>query len=200
MLTNISRKISINSLNFYLTKDKIKFRSMHKSVNKVVNLQLIKGISDSLKMQTRGMACYHGGNFKFRAPKPKVNDTDTSRLHKIVAKTTCAENNCKTVNCADANDVNAQCPGRTAQQNQTSIPPTSQGFKTEVSGNLTTQVPWNKNGFVVDHTTNYCGQNKVQEMVVESNPPVINSKDFNVDNKSTQFVQNHHNILEKNIP
>ena len=199
-MSNLFIKNLINSLNVPLKKDNIKNRFMHKSVNKAINMQLIRGINNPLNIQKRGMACYHGGNFNVKAPKPKVNDTDTSGYHKVVTKTTCSESNCNTVNCADASDLRAQCPGRTAQQNQTSIPPTSQGFKTEVSGNLTTQIPPNKKGFTVNHTTNYCGQQKTQGFVNESTPPVIKSNDFNIDNKSTQFVQNHHTILEKNIP
>lgn len=124
------------------------------------------------------MACFHGVKFKPKAPKPKVNDIDLSGYHPIVSKTTCNEPNCKSVNCADPNDVKANCPARTAQQNQSDIPPTVQGFKTELAANLTSKVPTTKKGAMINATQNYAGQQKPQEMVVETNPVMVASDDL----------------------
>ena len=79
-MSNSSVKKLINSLNVPLKKDNIKKRSMHKSVNKAINMQLIREINNSSKMQTRGMACVHSGRLKPKAPKPKVTDTDVSNI------------------------------------------------------------------------------------------------------------------------
>ena len=197
-MSNLFIKKLINSLNVPLKKDNIKNRSMHKSVNKAINMQLIREINNSSKMQTRGMACVHSGRLKPKAPKPKVTDTDVSNSHNIVTRTTCAEKNCKNVNCADPTDVNAECPSRSAQQNQTSIPPTSQGFITRIVGNFTGKIPNGKNGFTVDPYKNYSGQNKAQGMVTESSPATVDSSDINVNIQSTNFAQNHHKIIDTN--
>lgn len=180
-----------------LKVDSKNVRYMYKSVTKAVNINLIR---QNGTCNPRNMSCLHSGKLRPVAKKPIVHDTDVSGRHEIVTKTVCKETNCKAVDCADPNEINANCPGRTALQNQTDIPPTAQGFTTEIIGNTTSKIPQGKKGFVVNQNTNYSGQYKTQYMVVETNPVQIDSKDLHVNNQSTTFAQGHHATIIKNIP
>lgn len=200
MMLSILNNHNVLKSHIVLKVESIKIRNMHRSTNKVINMNLIRQNNTTLQCNSRNMSCYHGTTLKARVPKPKVTDTDTSGFHKIITQTTCAETNCKSVNCADPNDINANCPGRTAQQNQTSIPPTQQGFVTEIKGNTTSKIPQKKTGFTLNQNQNYTGQAKKQEVVIESTPVKINSSELDVDQPSTTFAQGHHSTLEKNIP
>ena len=183
------------------TISRVSKRTMHTTrniANKAVNMHLIR--HTAINETTRNMACFHGVKLKPAAPKPIVHDIDVTGYHPVVTKTTCTESSCKSVNCADPNEKNANCPSRTAQQNQTSIPPTAQGFKTEVAANLTSKVPVNKKGVLIDANQNYSGQNKPQQMVVETNAVTVSSNDLYIHNKSNTFVQGHHQIIDNNIP
>lgn len=191
---NLHQTVCVNVLKVSQIKVRTMFTS--KAANKAVNLNLIRQHGAS----SRNMSCYHGTTLKAKAPKPKVTDTDTSGFHKMLIRTTCPEKDCKTVNCADPHATNATCPGRTAQQNQVSIPTTTQVFVSEIVGNTTSKIPPLKTGFIANSTQNYAGQPKAQAIVVETNPVKVDSNNLDVDQQSTAFVQGHHNILDKNLP
>ena len=145
----------------------------------------------------RSYACVHGGDWKNPKPKPPVKDTDLSGKHKLITETNCSYIDCKKINCADPKDPTAFICPRSPHLNETSIPPTNQGFTTWLIGNTTTQEPPHIPGRQIDPNVNYSGQNKQQRMVEESNPPVINSKDLNVDPKISKYLQDHHNEITK---
>ena len=170
--------------------------------NKAVNMHLIRhtAINSNTKNISRNMSCVHAGKIKPVGAKPKVTDTDISGKHDVVVRTECSQNNCKNVNCADPNEKNANCPSRTAQQNQQTIPPTSQGFISKVVGNTTGKIPLGKAGFTLNSRQNYKGQFKPQHMVEETTPAIIDSNDINVNPQSTAFVQGHKQIIDNNIP
>ena len=203
---NLFNKISISSLIMPLIVYRSSIRSMHKIVSRSVNMNLIRRNSlsqrdtQNIAENSRGMACFHGARFKPMAPKPPVKDIDVSGYHVVITKTTCNESNCNTVNCADPTDSNVNCPSRTATENQTGIPPTSQGFKPNAGGNLTSKIPKNKRGVTIDQNQNYTGQANAQQMVTETNPVTVPSDDLHVDSQSTSFLQQHHTTIIKQIP
>ena len=166
--------------------------------NKAVNMNLIR--NTLVNESVRNMSCVHAGKINSMAPKPKVANTDVSGNHDVVVRTECLQNNCKAVDCANPQDLNANCPSRTAQQNQTSIPPTSQGFTSKIVGNTTGKIPPGKPGFTLNATQNYIGQAKPQHMVEETTPVKIDSNDLNINPQSTAFVQGHKHIIDQNIP
>jgi hypothetical protein len=145
----------------------------------------------------RKYACVHGGDFKHNAKKPRVKDTDLTSKHKKVVETTCPQTECKKINCADSG-APAVC-SRTPTQNQNSIPPTKQGFKTKLKGNTTSHVPPGKIKVVIDPHINYKGQPKAQEMVGETADVTVDSKDIKLDKNVTAYLQqqDHHDAITK---
>ena len=151
-----------------------------------------------VNMKHHEMACFHAGYRKNGSTKPLVKSTDTSGKHKIITKTTCSNNKCEKVNCADiSNPYQVNPCGRTVAQNITTIPPTSSGFNTEIYGNTTTQEPLYLLGREIDPNINYTGQHKQQRMVEENPPVVIDSKNIKVNPQASKFLQEYHNVINK---
>lgn len=136
------------------------------------------------------------------ATPPNVNTADTTGAHKLIFITTCKKQDCHDINCADNNITG--CPNRTALQNQTSVPPTSQGFETKIVGNYTSRLPSNNKtaGTLLDVNKNYSNQLKPQWMVTEEPAPVaVDSKNIIFDPQSTKFAQepNHFDAIKKTL-
>lgn len=168
--------------------------------NKAVNMNLIRSTNTMNTQLARNMSCVHAGKIDPMASKPKVTNTDVSGQHDVVVRTECSASNCKNVNCADPKDKDANCPSRTAYENQQTIPPTSQGFTSKIVGNTTGKIPSGKPGIKRNSTQNYKGHAKAQHMVEEKVPVTIDSKDIILNPQSTAFVQGHNQIIANNIP
>lgn len=146
----------------------------------------------------RSMSMLHAGRFCKKVP---TQATNTSGFHKGVTITTCKQSECVQKNCADSNN-SGKCPYTTSSQIQNLPAPNPDAeFKTTVVGNLTSKVPHDKKGFVVDASLNYNNQPKSQQMVVEPVPVTIETKDFVVDPNVTKYVQDpqHYQAIVSHI-
>lgn len=174
-------------------------RSFMSSVRGVANRTSLINNKANLSPIRRSL-CFHAGTIKPNA-MPKLYHADPTNKHQLVFKTTCSENSCNNTNCANAQNPNVNCPGRTALQNQTSIPPTQNGFSTNVVGNMTTIPPQGHPNITLETTRNYSGFPQQQSMVIEKpNSTPVNSSDITLNNKATTFVQEqkHHDDIQQN--
>jgi hypothetical protein len=164
---------------------------MHKAKNSLATI-----VSNSIKKSSQHRNfCIHGGRIKTINKMPKLKDADDSNAHILVFNTKCNLLSCEKINCADITNPKAPlCPGRTPTLNEQTIPPTSNGFKTVIGGNLTSKIPKLKKGFFFKHNRNYKGQIKQQAIVVEKpNSTPVNSHDIKLNLQASKFLQNQQN-------
>jgi hypothetical protein len=142
----------------------------------------------------RNMSFLRGGTAKKKLP---VTVLDDSGKHKIVTETTCNKPGCLSINCADKQNTDKCLNESNKHQQNTVITPSNIQFETRAVGNLTSKIPFNKPGCIVSFDTNYKGDAKAQEMVIEPNPPIINPGDLKTDKLVTTYVQEpkHHEFI-----